>query len=68
MLGRKVQQLTEDLEHAQAAANVADAGQELMAKKELDQIKGKLSKDLEKARVKINKLARQIQQESTAAR
>lgn len=68
MLQKKVLQLNEDLEHAQAAASVADAGQELMAKKELDAIKGKLSKDLEKARVKIQKLERQIKAENRAAK
>jgi len=59
----KIAQLVEDLEHAQAAAGVADAGQELMAKKELDGIRSRLQKDLDKAGVRIDKLTRQLDSE-----
>ena len=59
-LEKKVVALVEDLEHAQAAVNVQDAGQELMAKREMDAYRGKIGSDLQKAKVKIEKLERQL--------
>lgn len=57
---KQVQTLTEDLEHAQAAVNVQDAGQELMAKREMDAYRGKIGSDLQKAKVKIERLEREL--------
>lgn len=59
-LEKKVRSLVEDLEHSQAAVNVQEAGQELMAKREMDAYRGKIGNDLQKAKVKIEKLERQL--------
>lgn len=66
-LQRKIDRLTDDLNKANAQIAKVDPHQEEIQKREMEQIKKRLESDLEKAKIKIEKLSQQLKVDSRTA-